>query len=57
MNSIKTNRGNNAKGQPAGTSKEKKAKPCWLKPRKVVPKTIVKLIANVKTKWLVDAKL
>jgi len=57
MNSIKTNKGNKAKGQPAGTNKEKNSNPCFWNPNIVVPKTIVKLRANVNTKWLVDAKL
>ena len=50
MNSIKTNRGNKAKGQPAGTKREKNFKPCFWKPKIVAPKTIVKLKAKVKTK-------
>jgi hypothetical protein len=29
MNSIKTNKGNKAKGQPAGTNKEKNSNPCF----------------------------
>jgi hypothetical protein len=29
INSIKTNRGNKAKGQPAGTNKEKNSEPCF----------------------------
>ena len=57
INSIKTNRGNNVKGQPAGTNKEKNPNPCFWKPNKVAPKTIVKLIENVKIKWDVEAKL
>ena len=57
INSINTNKGNNPKGQPAGTNKEKNSKPCFWKPNIVAPNTIVKLRANVKTKWLVDAKL
>jgi hypothetical protein len=57
MNSIKTNKGNKPKGQPAGTNKEKNFNPCFWKPKIVAPKTIVKLSANVNTKWLVDAKL
>ena len=57
INSISTNKGNKAKGQPAGTNKEKYSNPCFWNPKIVVPKTIVKLRANVKTKWLVDAKL
>jgi len=57
MNSIKTSKGNNAKGQPAGTNKEKNSKPCFWNPKIVAPKTIVKLKANVNTKWLVEAKL
>ncbi len=57
MNSIKTNRGNKAKGQPAGTNREKNTKPCFWNPNIVAPKTIVKLKAKVNTKWLVEAKL
>lgn len=57
MNSIKTNRGSRAKGQPAGTNREKNSNPCFWKPKIVAPKTIVKLRANVTTKWLVLAKL
>ena len=57
MNSIKTNRGRRAKGQPAGTNREKNSNPCFWKPKIVAPKTIVKLRANVTTKWLVLAKL
>ena len=57
MNSIKTNRGNNAKGQPEGTNNEKNFNPCFWNPKNVAPKTIVKLIENVKIKWDVDAKL
>ena len=30
MNSIKTSKGNNPNGQPAGTNKEKNFKPCLL---------------------------
>lgn len=57
MNSIVTNKGNNPKGQPAGTNNEKKFKPCFWNPNIVAPNTIVKLRANVKAKWPVDAKL
>ena len=57
INSIKTSKGNNAKGQPAGTNKEKNSKPCFWNPSIVAPKTIVKLKAKVNTKWLVEAKL
>ena len=57
MNSIKTSKGSNPRGQPAGTNKEKNSNPCFWKPKIVAPKTIVKLRANVKTKWLVEAKL
>ena len=57
MNSISTNKGNKAKGQPAGTKREKNTKPCVWNPNIVAPKTIVKLKANVNTKWLVEAKL
>lgn|SRR6516162_1873912 len=50
INSIETSNGNKAKGQPAGTNKEKNSKPCFWKPKIVAPKTTVKLRANVKTK-------
>ena len=56
-NSIKTSRGNNAKGQPEGTNNEKNFNPCLWKPKNVAPKTTVKLIENVKIKWDVVAKL
>ena len=55
--SIKTKRGNNPKGQPAGTNKEKNFNPCSLNPKTVAPNTIVKLSENVNIKWDVDAKL
>lgn len=57
INSIKTKRGNKPSGQPAGTKREKNSNPCLEKPNIVAPKTIVKLRAKVKTKWLVEAKL
>lgn len=57
MASIKTNKGNRAKGQPAGTKIEKNSNPCFRNPNIVAPKTIVKLKANANTKWLVEAKL
>ena len=57
INSINTNNGNNAKGQPEGTNNEKNFNPCFWKPNIVAPKTIVKLIENVKIKCDVDAKL
>ena len=50
MNSIKTNKGNKAKGQPAGTKREKNSKPCLENPNIVAPKTIVKLREKVNTK-------
>ena len=50
MNSIKTNKGNKANGQPAGTNKEKNSNPCFWKPKKVAPNTTVKLRAKVNTK-------
>ena len=50
MNSIPTNKGNNAIGQPAGTKMEKNLKPCVYRPNIVAPKTIVKLRENVNTK-------
>jgi len=57
MNSINTKRGNNPKGQPAGTNKEKNFNPCSLNPRTVAPNTTVKLSENVNIKWDVEAKL
>lgn len=57
MNSIKTNKGNKAKGQPAGTNNEKNFKVCIWKPKIVAPNTILKLKEKVKIKWLVEAKL
>lgn len=57
MNSIKTSNGNNAKGQPDGTNREKNFNPCLFNPNIVAPKTIVKLNEKVKMKWLVGAKL
>ena len=57
MNSISTNKGNNPKGQPDGTKKEKNSIPCFWSPKKVAPKTTVKLIKKVKIKWDVEAKL
>jgi hypothetical protein len=50
MNSINTNRGNKAKGQPDGTNKEKNVHLFFSKPKIVEPKTIVKLIENVNIK-------
>ena len=50
MNSIKTNKGSKAKGQPAGTKREKNIRPCFRNPNIVAPKTIVKLKAKVNTK-------
>ena len=57
MVSIITNKGNNPKGQPAGTNKENNFNPCSLNPNTVAPNTTVKLSENVKIKWDVDAKL
>jgi len=57
MVSIITNKGNNPKGQPAVTNKEKNFNPCSLNPNTVAPNTTVKLSENVKIKWDVDAKL
>ena len=57
MNSIPTNKGNKAKGQPLGTNSEKNFKPCLFRPNIVAPITIVKLREKVNTKWAVDAKL
>ena len=50
MNSINTNNGSNANGQPAGTKSEKNLTPCLLSPSIVAPNTIVKLNENVNTK-------
>jgi len=57
INSIKTRRGSKPSGHPAGTKREKNLAPCFWNPNKVAPKTIVKLIENVKIKWDVEAKL
>ena len=57
INSITTKRGTNAKGQPAGTKKEKNFKPWVWKPTIVAPKTIVKLSEKVNIKCEVLAKL
>lgn len=57
MNSINTKRGSRPKGQPEGTNKEKNFKLWYKKPKKVAPKTKVKLNENVNIKWLVEAKL
>ncbi len=57
INSIKTKRGNNPKGQPAGTSKEKNLNPYFLNPKIVAPITMVKLNVKVKKKCEVEAKL
>jgi hypothetical protein len=50
INSIITNKGKRAKGQPDGTNKEKNSKPCLLNPNIVAPRTIVKLKENVNAK-------
>ena len=50
INSIVTNNGKRANGQPAGTNKEKNFKPCFWNPNIVAPNTIVKLNAKVNTK-------
>jgi len=47
---MKTNKGNKAKGQPAGTNNEKNFNPCFWNPKIVAPNTIVKLRKKVKTK-------
>ena len=43
MNSIITSKGNNAKGQPAGTKIAKNFKPLFKSPKIVTPNTIEKL--------------
>jgi hypothetical protein len=57
MNSINTNKGNKAKGHPAGTKREKNFNPWVWNPKIVAPKTIVKLKENANIKWEVEAKL
>ena len=57
MNSIKTNRGNNPRGQPPGTNNEKNSNPCFLNPRIVAPSTTLKLKEKAKIKCEVEAKL
>ena len=57
INSIKTNKGNKARGHPDGTNKEKNFNPCFWKPNIVAPNTTVKLREKVNTKWDVAAKL
>jgi len=57
INSINTKAGTKAKGQPTGTNNEKKTHLCFCIPKIVAPITMVKLIENVKTKWLVVEKL
>ena len=56
MNSINTSRGNRPRGQPAGTNKDQKFRPCFLKPKIVAPHTTVKLVKKVKIKCAVGAK-
>lgn len=50
INSINTNNGNNPKGQPAGTNREKNSNPCLLNPKIVAPSTTVKLSENASIK-------
>ena len=50
INSINTSSGRRARGQPAGTNKEKNFKPCFINPNMVAPSTTVKLIKNVRLK-------
>jgi hypothetical protein len=57
INSIKTNKGKRASGQPDGTSNEKNSNPCFWNPKIVAPKTILKLKEKVKIKCEVEAKL
>jgi len=56
-NSTNTKAGTKAKGDPAGTNNAKKTNLCFCNPKIVAPITILKLIENVKTKWLVVEKL
>lgn len=57
INSIKTNKGNKASGQPAGTNNEKNLDICITSPNTVAPITIVKLNEKVNIKCEVEAKL
>ena len=57
INSINTKTGNRAKGQPAGTNKEKNLSLCSQNPNIVAPITTEKLNAKVNKKWLVVEKL
>jgi len=54
-NSIKTNKGTNAKGVPAGTKKEKNLIPCIDKAKIVTPIKIVKLKPRETTPLAVTA--
>jgi hypothetical protein len=57
INSIKTRRGSKPSGHPAGTNREKNLVPCFLNPRIVAPRTILKLKEKAKIKCEVEAKL
>jgi len=50
INSINTNSGSKAKGQPAGTNKEKNSNWCFWNPSIVAPNTTVKLRKKVNIK-------
>jgi len=50
INSIITNKGKRASGQPAGTKNAKNLIPCMLNPSKVAPNTTVKLKEKVNIK-------
>ena len=50
INSINTNKGNKAKGQPAGTNREKNSNRCFWNPKIVAPSTTVKLSEKVNIK-------
>jgi hypothetical protein len=50
INSINTNKGNKAKGHPAGTNNEKNLNVCICNPNIVAPNTILKLKEKVNIK-------
>ena len=54
INSINTNRGNNPRGQPAGTNREKNFSWCLWSPNIVAPPTMVKLIKKDNIEWAVE---
>ena len=57
INSMSTSSGNNPRGQPLGTKREKNPSLCSTKPSMVHPKTTLKLMKKVRIKCEVGAKL